>query len=114
MHKSERKVFLSWYETFAKKEVFDKRRVLESNCQADMTVLREACRTFRKHFLQIGNVEAFLEIMTIASACNKVFRKKFFQPDRIGLIPVRATLTLEDRVARREERGQEDTAWEEW
>jgi G:T-mismatch repair DNA endonuclease (very short patch repair protein) len=26
--------------------------------------------------------------MTIASACNKVFRKKFLQPDRIGLIPV--------------------------
>jgi len=26
--------------------------------------------------------------MNIASACNKVFRKKFLQPDRIGLIPV--------------------------
>jgi G:T-mismatch repair DNA endonuclease (very short patch repair protein) len=26
--------------------------------------------------------------MTIASACNKVFRKKCLQPDRIGLIPV--------------------------
>jgi hypothetical protein len=26
--------------------------------------------------------------MTISSACNKGFRKKFLQPDRIGLIPV--------------------------
>jgi hypothetical protein len=26
--------------------------------------------------------------MTIASACNEVFGKKFFQPDRIGLIHV--------------------------
>jgi hypothetical protein len=25
--------------------------------------------------------------MTVASACNKVFRKNFLQPDRIGIIP---------------------------
>jgi len=88
MHKSEMIEFLLWYETVAKTEVFDNRRILEGYCQADATVLREACRTFRKHFLQIGIVEVFLESMTIASAWNKVFRKKFLQPDRIGLIPV--------------------------
>lgn len=69
-------------------EVFDTRRVLERYCQTDVTVLREACRTFRKHFLQIGNVEVFLESMNIASVCNKLFRKNFLQPDRIGIIPV--------------------------
>ena len=88
MHESERTEFLSWYETVVKKEVFDNRRVLESYCQADVMLLREARRTFRQHFLLIGNVEVFLESMTIASACNKVFRNKFLQPDRIGLIPV--------------------------
>jgi hypothetical protein len=61
----------------AKKEVFDNRRVLESYCQAGVTVLRDVCRIFRRHFLQIGNVEVFLESMAIASAHNKVFRKKF-------------------------------------
>jgi len=30
----------------------------------------------------------FLESMTIASACNKVFRKTFLLPDRIGTIPI--------------------------
>jgi hypothetical protein len=35
----------------------------------------------------MGNVKIFLECMTIASACNKVFRKKFLRPDTIGLIP---------------------------
>lgn len=74
-HESERKEFLSWHETFAKMEVFENRRVLERYCQANVTVLREACRTFRRHFLQIGNVEVVLEIMTIAWACNKLFRK---------------------------------------
>jgi hypothetical protein len=67
MRESERKKeFLSWYETVGKTEVFDNRRMLESYCQADVAVLREACRTFPMHFLQIQNVELFLESMTIA------------------------------------------------
>jgi G:T-mismatch repair DNA endonuclease (very short patch repair protein) len=36
--------------------------------------------------LAIGNIEVFLEAMTIASACNKVLRKRFLKPDTIGLI----------------------------
>ena len=86
MRDSERNEFLSWYET-KRHVLFDNRRTLEQYCQADVTVLREACQTFRKHFLQIGNVEVFLECMTIASACNSVFRKRFLQPERIGIIP---------------------------
>ena len=37
--------------------------------------------------MQIGNLEVFLESISIASACNKVLRKRFLQPDTIGLIP---------------------------
>jgi hypothetical protein len=62
--------------------------VLESYFQADVTVLREACRAFRRHFLQIVKVEVLLESMKITPACKKVFRKRFLQPDRIGIIPV--------------------------
>jgi hypothetical protein len=51
MHETERREFLTWYDTVVKKGVFDNKRVLESCCQADVTVLREACRTFRRHFL---------------------------------------------------------------
>ena len=46
------------------------RRVLERYYQTDVTVLRKACRRFCRPCLQIGNVEVFLESMTIASACN--------------------------------------------
>ena len=42
---------------------------------------------FRHEFLQIGNVEIFLGSLTIASACNKVLCRKFFNMDTIGLIP---------------------------
>ena len=37
--------------------------------------------------MQIGNLDVFLESITIASTCNKVLRKRFLQPDTIGLIP---------------------------
>ena len=63
--------------------------MLERYCQGDVTVLQEACRTLGRHFRQIGNVDVFLESLTIASACNKKFLKMFLNPDRIGIIPVR-------------------------
>ena len=70
-----------------KSENLDKRRVLESNIQDDVTVLTLACRLFGRGFLHIGNIEVFLESMTIASTCNKVLRRKFLKPNAIGLIP---------------------------
>lgn len=56
-------------------EVFDIRLVLGRYCQVYVKVLREAYLTFRRHVLQIGNVEVFLESMTIESDCNKLLRK---------------------------------------
>ena len=53
----------------------------------DVTVLRQACQMFRRDFIEVGNVDVFLESYTIASACNKVFRKRFLKPETIGLIP---------------------------
>jgi len=37
--------------------------------------------------MQIGNIVVFLEEITIASACNRVLRKRFMKLDTIGLIP---------------------------
>ena len=50
-------------------------------------MLREACRVLRRGFLQIGNIDVFLESVTLAPACNKVMRKRFLKPNTIGLIP---------------------------
>jgi len=58
--------------------------VLESYCQ-DVTVLRQARQVFRREFIQIRNIEVFLEAIAIASACKKVLRKRFLKPDTIGL-----------------------------
>jgi hypothetical protein len=86
MRKGERRDFMFWYDE-QKDIVFDNCRVLEQYCQDDVTVLRQACQIFRCDFMEIGNIEVFLEALTIASACNKVLRKKFLKPETIGLLP---------------------------
>jgi hypothetical protein len=51
-----------------------------------MTTFLKVCQIFRREFLAIGNIEVFVEAVTIASACNKVLRKRFLQPDTIAII----------------------------
>jgi G:T-mismatch repair DNA endonuclease (very short patch repair protein) len=68
---AERAEFLEWYEG-QKSELFYNKRVLESYCQDDVTVLRGASQVFRREFLAIGYIEVFLESVTIASARNSV------------------------------------------
>jgi len=67
----ERMEFMTWYDD-QKNKVFDNILVLEKYCRHDVTVLRQACQIFRREFIEIGNIEVFLECFTIASACNKV------------------------------------------
>ena len=86
MSEGEKKDFLSWYNE-QKDIVFDNRRVLEQYCQDGVTVFRQACQIFWRDFIEIGNIEVFLEAVTVASACNKVLRKKFLKPETIGLLP---------------------------
>jgi hypothetical protein len=60
MGEAERKDFLAWYEN-QKSLVFDNKRVLEENCQDDVTVLRQACQAFRREFRDTGHIEVFQE-----------------------------------------------------
>ena len=68
-------------------KIFDNTGVLEQYCQDDVTVFRQACQIFALDFIEIGNDNVFLESFTIASACNKVLRKRFLKPETICLIP---------------------------
>ena len=93
MNHSERSEFMTWYES-QKDEVLDNKSILEQYCQDDVTVLRQACQIFRREFIEIGNIEVFLESFTIAAACNKVLRKWILKPDTIGLIPSGVTAAI--------------------
>jgi hypothetical protein len=66
---AERTEFLEWYKGQTT-ELFDNKRVLKAYCQDDVTVLRQACLVFRREFMAIGNIEVFLDSITIASACK--------------------------------------------
>ena len=78
MSAKERADFLAWYEG-QRSEVFDNRSILEDYFQDDVTVLRQACIVSRREFIEIGNVDVFTESVTIASASNKLLRKRFLK-----------------------------------
>jgi hypothetical protein len=84
MSKTERREFMSWYDE-QKDKVFDNKRMLEQYCQDDVTVLRQECQIFRRECIEIENIKVFLEAITIASACNKVLRKRFDSYRRVQL-----------------------------
>jgi hypothetical protein len=75
MCESERREFQHWYVTLERTRAFVNRRALERYCLDDVTMLREACRIFRREFLEIGNAEVFLDYLTIASACKRCFER---------------------------------------
>ena len=66
---------------------FDDKHVLGTYSQDDVPVVRQACRVFRRKFMHIGNIDIFVEAITIASSCNKILRKRFLTSDTVGLIP---------------------------
>ncbi|KAJ8962384.1 hypothetical protein NQ318_018368 [Aromia moschata] len=82
----ERDKFLEWYEAH-KQDEFNMQRDLVEYCISDVEILTAACLKFREQLLDTGNVCPFTEACTIASACNKVYRRNFLQPNTIGIIP---------------------------
>lgn len=92
MKLKDRKAFFVWYETNYR-QPFDFQRELLSYCRSDMDILRRACLTFRKLFLEMtsadghAGLDPFQQCITIASACNLVFITKFLRPNTIGIIP---------------------------
>jgi hypothetical protein len=60
---------------------------LKRYCENDVFILMEACDRFKQLFREITGLDVFRESITIASACNKVFRKNFLKANQIPIIP---------------------------
>jgi hypothetical protein len=86
MMDSERQKFLDWYAQ-QKDKNFNLQRELKAYCDSDVTVLRKCCLKFRKLFMEIGDLDPFVCSITIASACNKYYRKHCMPRDKIAIIP---------------------------
>lgn len=78
--------FLKWHSEHSN-DCFDMQKDLVEYCVSDVDILTKACVKFRKMFLDECNVCPFSEAVTIASACNLVYRRNFLKPETIGLIP---------------------------
>ncbi|XP_052778720.1 uncharacterized protein LOC128216186 [Mya arenaria] len=84
--------FLAWYDIH-KKDAFDLQYELLKYCRSDVDILRKCCLKFRKLFQEITQkdevlgIDPFEKCLTIASACNLVFRRNFLEHESIGIIP---------------------------
>ena len=88
MSPADREKFFAWYKDLVRKEhVFDFQAEILRYCQSDMDILRRCCLEFRELFREINDVDPFPHCLTIASACNLVFRKTFLKENTIAVIP---------------------------
>ncbi|XP_018578028.1 uncharacterized protein LOC108916298 [Anoplophora glabripennis] len=85
---SNRHDLITWHsEKVNEKYIFDFQKEIVEYCISDVEILTSACLKFRHQLLETSNVCPFTEACTIASACNKVFRRNFLRPNTIGIIP---------------------------
>jgi hypothetical protein len=78
MSPTEREKFMEWHNGLKENSyVFNFQEEILSYCRSDVDILRRCCLEFRELFRDITNIDPFEKCLTIASACNLVFRTKF-------------------------------------
>ncbi|CAB4025196.1 DNA polymerase, partial [Paramuricea clavata] len=88
MNTDDHENFYTWYIDLSKRQYeFDFQAEILRYCQSDVDILHHCCLELRKLFHQITDVDPFATCLTIASACNLVFRKTFLQENTITVIP---------------------------
>ena len=90
MKEDRRSEFFSWYR---QQRHFDFQADLEKYCVSDVDILQRSCGRFRALFLEHTGCEPFLNAITIASACNEVYRSLFLKPNEIAIIPQHGYVT---------------------
>ena len=84
----EGKEFLAWYEELkSAQHLFDFEQEIEEYCRSDVDILRRCCLKFKQLMEETCHLDPFKYCVTIASACNRVFRQEFLEKDTTGPIP---------------------------
>lgn len=93
MKSDDRESFLEWYKTNVNSIFYFPVELLKYS-RSDVDILRRCCLQFWELFMSItmtteedGGIDQFVTCITIASACNLVFRTNFLRPATIGIIP---------------------------
>ncbi|CAH3199085.1 unnamed protein product, partial [Porites evermanni] len=90
MSPARKEEFCKWHaERRAEHYEFHFQEELLSYCQSDVRLLKEGCTKFAAEFEQLAGFNPFEHCVTIASACNRFFRKHFTVLPPYGLyLPV--------------------------
>jgi hypothetical protein len=88
MSPAEKETFLKWYHDLKENNyVFNFQEEILSYCRSDVDILRRCCLEFRELFRDVTNIDPFEKCLTIASACNLVFRTNFLKEITIAILP---------------------------
>jgi hypothetical protein len=88
MSPSDREKFMKWHGNLVTGNyVFNFQEEILTYCRSDVDILRRCCLEFRELFRDITNSDPFEKCLTIASACNLVFRTNFLKEDTIAILP---------------------------
>jgi hypothetical protein len=86
MSTKKREAFLEWYrEQRDNNYVFDFAKEIRAYCRSDVDILRRSCMEFRELFRDSTGIDPFEKCLTIASACNLVFRTNFLKEGTIAV-----------------------------
>ncbi|CAH2015400.1 unnamed protein product [Acanthoscelides obtectus] len=104
-----REKLLKWHgERQAEGYVFDFQKEIVEYCISDVEILTQACLKFRDLMKTETTVDPFQESTTIASCCNKVFRRNFLKPETIGKVEERAVYVDTDSCIYISRKGLDD------
>ena len=88
MSPDEKEKFLEWHNELKQNNyAFNFQQEILSYCSSDVDILRRCCLEFRELFRDVTDIDSFEKCLTIASACNLVYRTNFLQEDTIAIIP---------------------------
>ena len=83
--------FERWYAEQVRDDVvFHLQRDMASYCESDVKLLKAGCQTFQEEFEAKAEFNPFVKCVTIASACNRFWRKKLLPVRTIASEPCRA------------------------
>ena len=76
MSEKKRREFMAWYDARVREAcVFNLKREVEKYCTSDVKLLKAGCFKFVAEFRHQAEFDPFEKYLTIASACNRLWRK---------------------------------------
>ncbi len=86
MSTKKRKTFQEWHKEQRDNDyVFDFAKEIRAYCRSDVDILRRSCMEFRELFRDSTGIDPFEKCLTIASACNLVYRTNFLKENTIAV-----------------------------